>query len=84
MQLTGKDLVLLIINNNLLDVMLGDVTIDDALFLTPEKAAVKLGVGTKSLLDMYRLGLVPGFKLGDKIYFDKDIKLSSIERRKYE
>lgn len=81
MRLTGRDLVLLIINNNLLDVVLEDITIDDTIFLTVEEAAVKLGVGTKSLLDMYKLGLVPGFELGNKIYFDKDIKLSSIKRR---
>ena len=81
MQLTGKDLVLLIINNDLLDVVLEDIMIDNTIFLTVEEAAVKLGVSTNSLLDMYKLGLVPGFELGNKIYFDKDIKLSSIKRR---
>lgn len=82
MQLTGRDLVLLIINNNLLDVVLDDVVIDDTLFLTVDEAAVKLGIGTKSLLDMYKLGIVPGFELGNKIYFDKDIELSSIKKEK--
>lgn len=84
MQLTGKDLVLLIINNNLLDVVLEDISIDDTIFFTVEEAAVKLGISTNSLLDMYKLGLIPGFDLGEKIYFDKDIDLSSIKRRNYE
>lgn len=84
MRLTGRDLVLLIINNNLLDVVLENISIDDTLFLTVDEAAIKLGISTNSLLDMYKLGLIPGFELGDKIYFDKDIKLSSIKRRNYE
>lgn len=84
MKLTGRDLVLLIINNNLLDVVLEDISIDDTLFLTVDEAAIKLGISTNSLLDMYKLGLIPGFELGDKIYFDKDIELSSIKRRNYE
>ena len=81
MQLSGKDLVLFIINNNLMDITL-DITMDEKLYLTPEKAAVKLGIGTSSLLAMYRLNLVPGIKIGDEIYFFNDIALPSNKKEK--
>ena len=74
MEFKCKDLVMWIIQNDLMDETI-HVDSKDSNFITLEEAAVKLGVGTNSLLDMYKLGLISGLKLGDNIYFDKNIKL---------
>ena len=77
--MTGKDLVLFIINHNLLDVEINKNICD--LFLTVEEAAVKMGVGTNSILDMIRLGLIDYVAFNDKIYLYKDVDLTTLKRR---
>lgn len=80
MQITGKDIILYILNNNLVDeVFINPLVIHSLKYhlLSTEEAAVKLGIGTNSLLEMYKLKLIPGFKIDDEIYFNKDVKLPS-------
>ena len=77
--MTGKDLVLFIINHNLLDVEINKNICD--LFLTVEEAAVKMGVGTNSILDMIRIGLIDYVAFNDKIYLYKDVDLTTLKRR---
>ena len=81
--MTGKDLILFIINHDLLDVDMAShikCSFSD-LFLTVEEAAVKLGISTTSLLDMIRLGIIDYVAFDDVIYLHKDVTLTSIKRR---
>ena len=77
--MTGKDLVLFIINHDLLDVEIN--TKVTSLFLTVEEAAVKLGISTTSLLDMINLGIVDSILFNDTIYVPKDIQLKSLKNK---
>lgn len=80
MQITGKDLVLLIIKNDLMNEKI-NISVTDALFLTAEQAAVELGISTSSLLDMANLGVIDSVIIGDTRYFRKDIDLKTVKRR---
>ena len=79
--MTGKDLVLFIINHNLLDVEINSKVSD--LFLTTSEAAVKLGISTISLEDMIKLGIIDHIKFNNTVYVSRDIELSKIKRRDY-
>lgn len=78
--MTGKDWIMFILNNNLLDEDIEDLRMNDS-FLTLEDAAVKLGVGTNSLLDMIKLKLVDHVKFDGQIYLHKNVQLSQLKRR---
>lgn len=78
--MTGKDLVIFILNNNLLDVELNSEVKN--LVLTVDEAAVKLGISTTSLLDMIKLGLVDSISFNDTIYVSKNIKLTALQNKK--
>lgn len=77
--MTGKDLVLFIINHNMLNVEINKKITD--LFLTTHEAAVKLGISTTSLEDMIKLGLVDHIVFNETIYVAKDIELAKIHKR---
>lgn len=77
--MTGKELMLFILENNLTDVeLLPDETflvcVED-MFLTKEEAACKLGIGIESLCCMYKLNLISGVVINGEIFFPKDVKL---------
>lgn len=78
--MTGKELIIFILNYNLLDINLEDWLLSDS-FLTLEQASVKLGIGTDSLSDMVRLGLVDHAEINGQIYLHKDIQLTNLKRR---
>ena len=78
--MTGKDLVLFILKNDLLDVEI-DGTDTNSLFLTIEDAAVKLGVSTTSLQDMIKIGVVDYIEFNNEIYLYKNVSLTSNKRR---
>ena len=80
--MTGKDLVLFIINNNLLDTEIGLDPDDKSLFLNAEQTSMKLGISTSSLLDMAKLGIIDSVDIDGKKYFYKDIDLSSIRKER--
>lgn len=70
--MTGRQLILYILMNDLED----DVVFKDGKFLdflTEEEVAAKFKVGTATVKTWCTLGLVKGFKIGDSIFFPKDI-----------
>ena len=70
--MTGKELILYILQNNLEDV----VVLDGCVFLgfiTEEEAAVKFNVGVETIRAWYQCRMIEGSKFGDSLYFRKDI-----------
>ena len=80
--MTGKDLVLFLINNDLLDKELGPKVSD--LFLSTSEAAVKLGISTTSMDDMVKLGIINHIKIDGVTYVSDHIDLKQLKRRGYE
>jgi len=78
--MTGKDLVLFILNNDLLDEQIEDIKLNDS-FLTIKEAAIKLGIGYNSLSDMIKLGLVDHIDIDGETYVHKNIDLTKLKRR---
>lgn len=69
--MTGKDLILYILQNNLEDtVVFGDDFFSG--FMTIREAAVKYEVGEATIRVWYQYDMLPGFKMGDSLYFRKD------------
>ena len=72
-QMTGRDLILYILNNNLDNAPV----VDNGRFLmfsTVDEAAVRLGVGSSTVRAWIKLGLLPHVKLGNEIYIPHDAK----------
>jgi hypothetical protein len=70
--MTGKELILYILQNNLEDT----VVLNGAIFvgfMTVEEAAVKFNVGTATVKAWYDCRMLEGTKIGDTLYFRKDI-----------
>lgn len=66
--MTGKDLILYILQNNLEN----EVVIKDGIFvwlMTEEEAAVKFNVGVSTIKAWYICGMVKGTQIGDHLYF---------------
>lgn len=59
--MTGRDLIIYILENNLEDTKLLGL-------MTVEEAAVKHEVGPATIKGWYEIGLVKGIKIGDKIF----------------
>lgn len=72
--MTGKELMLYILENNLEN----EVVIKDGIFvwlMNEEEAAVKFDVGVATIKAWYICGMLNGTKIGDHLYFlrnDKD------------
>lgn len=65
--MTGRDLILYILQNGLED----EPVFDDGIFLgfmSEMEAAVKFNVGVATISTWYRCGMLPGIKIGNKIY----------------
>ena len=70
--MTGKELILYILQNNLENT----IVLEDGFFvgfMTEEEAAVKFGVGTAQIRAWYHCKMLKGTKIGDSLYFRKDI-----------
>ena len=70
--MTGKDLIIYILQNNLED----ESIIKDGQFvwlMNEEQAAIKFDVGVATIKTWYYLGLIRGVKIGDSIFFLKTI-----------
>ncbi len=70
--MTGKELIMYILRNNLED----EVVIKDGVFvgfMTEEEAAVKFNVGKSTIRAWYTIGKLEGFKIGDCLYFLRDV-----------
>ena len=69
--MTGRDLIIYILQNNLED----EIVIKDGIFLwlmSEEEAAVKFGVGTAQVKAWYVCGMLNGTKIGDRLYFPRN------------
>lgn len=70
--MTGKELILYILQNNLEDT----VVLKDGFFIgfmTEEEAAVKFGVGVANIRAWYYCDMLKGTQIGDSLYFLKDV-----------
>ena len=70
--MTGKELILYILQNNLEDV----VVLDGCLFMgfmTEDEVAVKFDVGVETIRAWYQCRWLEGSKIGDSLYFRKDV-----------
>ena len=66
--MTGKELILYILQNNLEN----EIVIKDSIFvwlMNEEEAAVKFGVGVATIKAWYIYGMLSGTKIGDHLYF---------------
>lgn len=70
--MTGKELILYILQNNLEDTVVldGGVFIG---FMTEGDAAVKFNVGVETIRAWYNCKCLNGTKIGDSLYFRKDV-----------
>ena len=71
--MTGKDLILYILNNNLEN----EVVLKDGMFIgfmDEREAATKFNVGVGTICTWYALGLIDGVQFGDTIYFLKEVQ----------
>ena len=69
--MTGKDLIMYILENNLENELLFDKTrVGQELlgFTTVMDAAIRFGVGVSTIQTWYKLGMIEGFEIGDTIF----------------
>ena len=70
--MTGRELIVYILQNNLED----EVVIKDGIFIwlmNEEEAAVKFGVGIAQVKAWYMCGMLSGTKIGDHLYFLRNV-----------
>lgn len=70
--MTGKELILYILQNNLENT----IVLEDCLFvgfMTEAEAATKFGVGVATIRAWYQCKWINGTRIGDSLYFRKDI-----------
>lgn len=75
--MTGKDLMIYILTNNLEDLSIEDILAKT--FLTEEQAAVKLKVGVETVRTMFNLNVLSGIKIGESIYIFVDYDKRVVE-----
>ena len=70
--MTGKELILYILQNNLEN----EIVIKDGIFIwlmDEEEAAVRFNVGVSTVRAWYLCGMLSGTKIGDQLYFLRNI-----------
>lgn len=70
--MTGKELILYILQNNLES----EIVIKDGIFIwlmNEEEAAVRFNVGVSTVRAWYICGMLSGTKIGDQLYFLRNI-----------
>lgn len=75
--MTGKDLIIYILENDLEDELVFDTTrVGKELlgFMTPMDAAIKFGVGVSTIRVWYQLGKIDGFEIGDTLFIPANHK----------
>ena len=66
--MTGRELIVYILQNNLENSNIFD-------FLVPvEEVAKRFDVGAETVKVWFKLGLIPGFIIGDTLFCTKDVK----------
>lgn len=72
--ITGKDIIIYILENELVDkVVISNSDISD-IFLSSEEVAIKFGVGVSVIETLYELGMIKGYNIGGRLYFPKNIE----------
>lgn len=69
--MTGKELILYILQNNLENT----IVLEDGFFvgfMTAEEASVKFNVGVETIRTWYKCKWLIGIQVGDSLYFRKD------------
>lgn len=79
--MTGRDLIIYILANGLEDTHI-KVDMESLNFLTTREAAIKFEVGEATIRTWYKLGMIDGFKVDDKIYISPKVKPSIRLKRK--
>ena len=72
--MTGRDLIIYILQNNLEDVEMFEDGKFACCFMSEEEMAVERDVGIDTIRAAYAIGLLKGVKIGNKIYFLKGQK----------
>lgn len=75
--MTGRELIMYILENHLEDEQVFDderVGSEFLGFLNAFAAAAKFGVGLATIQTWYELGLLNGFKIGDKVFIAANTK----------
>ena len=70
--MTGKELILYILQNNLEN----EIVIKDGIFvwfMTDEETAVRFDVGVETVRAWYICGMLNGTKIGDRLYFLRNV-----------
>lgn len=70
--MTGRDLIIYILQNNLED----ELVFDDGVFLgfmNEMEAAIKFDVGVATIRTWYELGMLKGIKLGGTLYIPANV-----------
>lgn len=70
--MTGKELIIYILQNDLEN----EVVIKDGVFvwlMDEEEAAVKFDVGVATIRAWYAFGMLNGTKIGDRLYFLRNV-----------
>ena len=70
--MTGRELMLYILENGLED----EIVIKDGIFvwlMSEEEAAVKFNVGVETVKAWYVCGMLSGTKIGDRLYFLRNV-----------
>lgn len=70
--MTGKELILYILQNNLENT----IVLEDGFFvgfMTEKEAAAKFNVGVATIQAWYNCKMIRGMKIGDVLYFRKDV-----------
>lgn len=70
--MTGRDLILYILENRLED----EIVIKDGIFvwlMDENETAVKFGVGVAQVRAWYVTGMLDGTKIGDRLYFLRNV-----------
>lgn len=70
--MTGRELIIYILENNLEDQMVFSNGIFTGI-MDVEQAALKFNVGVATVRAWYQLGMLPGFTMGGSLFFMKDV-----------
>lgn len=70
--MTGKEMIIYILEHDLEN----EVVFENGVFkfvMSEYEAATKFEVGVSTIRTWYHLDMMPGFKIGDVLYFRKDV-----------
>lgn len=71
--ITGKDIIMYILKNDLVDKeVISEKSVSDIL-ATPEELASKFGTGVATVMAMYNMGMIKGYEIGEQVYFSRGL-----------